>query len=129
MIASQGMTLCLQRADVSDFWQSVTGSLQQDEMPYQAAMRELEEETGLTIRDGELKDCQQSWWFEIYPHWLHRYPPGTTHNLEHVFVFTCHSNKPVRLSGEHLSYEWLPKAQAIDKVGSHTNKQALRLFL
>ena len=31
-------------------------------------------------------DWQMSNVYEIYPRWRHRYPPGTTHNTEHVFA-------------------------------------------
>jgi dATP pyrophosphohydrolase len=41
--------LLLERADHPGWWQSVTGSLEQDETPTQAARREVEEETGLVI--------------------------------------------------------------------------------
>ncbi|KYK91979.1 hypothetical protein SA3733_09130, partial [Aggregatibacter actinomycetemcomitans serotype d str. SA3733] len=37
----------LQRCDDPDFWQSVTGSLEENETPRQAAIRELWEEIGL----------------------------------------------------------------------------------
>ena len=39
--------LLLSRADKSNFWQSVTGSLEQDESPIQTAKREVLEETGI----------------------------------------------------------------------------------
>lgn len=121
--------LCLQRSDFPEFWQSVTGSLAQGEEPTSAAWRELHEETGLGEMDGELIDCRQNWWFEIYPHWRHRYGEGVTHNLEHVFIFKCHHTSEIKLSKEHLSFAWLPKEQAIVKVGSDTNKKAIGLFL
>jgi dATP pyrophosphohydrolase len=39
--------LIMERADKAGFWQSVTGSVEGDETPYQAAIREVLEETGL----------------------------------------------------------------------------------
>ena len=38
--------LMLKRRDDPDFWQSVTGSLEEGETPYQAALREVQEEVG-----------------------------------------------------------------------------------
>ncbi|MCE1736838.1 NUDIX domain-containing protein, partial [Enterobacter hormaechei] len=38
--------LMLQRRDDPEFWQSVTGSLEQDEKPREAALREVQEEVG-----------------------------------------------------------------------------------
>ena len=100
-----------------------------DEGPKQAAVRELEEETGLTGANGELTDCHQSWWFDIYPHWQHRYAPGTTKNLEHVFLFLLDNTKDIELSGEHLSYRWLPVDEAIAIMGSDSNKKAILEYI
>ena len=44
-----GHVLLLERADRAGFWQSVTGSLEDGETPVQAALREVAEETGITI--------------------------------------------------------------------------------
>ena len=51
--------LMLQRRDDPAFWQSVTGSLEQNETPYQAALREVREETGIDIAAENLQliDC------------------------------------------------------------------------
>jgi len=49
--------LLLQRSDNSDYWQSVTGALEQGELPEAAAHRELLEETGLVL---ELVDHKQT---------------------------------------------------------------------
>ena len=49
--------LLLQRSDNPAYWQSVTGALEIDELPVQAAMRELREETGLVV---ELIDHKQT---------------------------------------------------------------------
>ncbi|OZA09057.1 MAG: dihydroneopterin triphosphate diphosphatase, partial [Methylotenera sp. 17-45-7] len=39
--------LIMERADKPGYWQSVTGSIEGDETPLQAAVREVHEETGL----------------------------------------------------------------------------------
>ena len=62
--------LMLRRKYPNDFWQSVTGSLEWDEAPLDAAIRELQEETGLIKQ--ELHDCQYSKVFEIYSIWRER---------------------------------------------------------
>ncbi len=127
IIFSQGKVLCLERADEKGFWQSVTGSVEAGEQPQACAKRELWEETGLD--EGMLRDCETSWWFDIYPNRLHRYEPGTTQNLEHVFTFECPRETDVRLSNEHTSAQWLSVEKAIELVRSPTNKKAIQLFI
>ena len=95
--------LLLERADFPDHWQSVTGSRDEDEELPDTARRELLEETGIDADAfGGPVDWQQSQQYEIFPQWRHRYPPGTTHNTEHVFSLDVHQPIPVRLAArEH----------------------------
>ena len=67
-----GNILLIERADRAGFWQSVTGSIEAGETLSQTALREVQEETGITLSDGQLHDWQQSRQYEIYPHWRHR---------------------------------------------------------
>ena len=77
--------LLLERAAHPGYWQSVTGSQEDDETLRDTARREVQEETGLTFPDAALRDWQQTNVYEIFPEWRHRYAPGVTHNTEHVF--------------------------------------------
>lgn len=120
--------LLLKRVSPADFWQSVTGSLEHAETAAAAAVRELFEETG--ISKTALIDCRHSVSFEISAAWRHKYTPGTTHNKEHVFRCELPVRQPVRLAAdEHSEYQWLPLAQALNKVASHTNRAALQRFV
>ncbi|MGB5856719.1 MAG: NUDIX domain-containing protein, partial [Oceanisphaera sp.] len=66
LIHTDDQVLLLQRLDNSDFWQSVTGSLELGETRYQAAVRELAEETGLQLGAGvELIETGRRVRFEI----------------------------------------------------------------
>jgi len=119
--------LLIERADHPGYWQSVTGSREHGEALADTAVRELREETGIEAAQyGGLADWQMSNVFEIYAHWSHRFPPGTTHNTEHVFALAVPHEVPVRLAPrEHLRHLWLPWREAADKCFSWTNRAVI----
>ena len=118
--------LLIERADFPDYWQSVTGSRDGEESIRETAIREAFEETGLDANRYTLTDWQVQNVYDIYPKWQHRYPPGTTHNTEHVFGLELPCAQPVKLSPrEHLSYIWLPWQEAAEKVFSPSNRAAI----
>lgn len=118
--------LLLERADFPGYWQSVTGSRDGDESLLETAIREVEEETGLDAMQYVLTDWQLQNVYDIYPKWRYRYPPGITHNTEHVFGLQLPQQVAVQLSSrEHVSYQWLPWHIAADKVFSPSNRAAI----
>ena len=118
--------LLLERADHPGFWQSVTGSQDDDESLRETAVREVFEETGLDANRVTLVDWQAQNIYEIYAKWQHRYAPGTRHNTEHVFGLKLLCVLPVQLSPrEHLSYKWLPWQEAAELVFSPSNRAAI----
>ncbi len=120
--------LMLRRKYPNDFWQSVTGSLEWDENPQQAAIRELQEETG--IAEQVLHDCNFSQNFEIYSIWRDRYEPGVTENQEHVFSLQLADKIDITLDPrEHEEYVWLSKQEAVDLAFSHTNQEAIQRWV
>ena len=139
--------LLLERVEPQGFWQSVTGTLRWGETLARAAVREVREETGLvcapplaqaTRAHGTravpaverplptLTETKISHRFRILPEWRHRYAPGVTENLEHLLYLqlpaTC---EPTVNAEEHVTYRWMGLEEAIDKVSSWTNRQAL----
>lgn len=122
--------LLLERADRPGFWQSVTGSKDRIDEPLEdTCRREVFEETGIQADRYRLIDWKLKQRYEIYAHWRHRYPPGVTHNTEHVFGLELPSPVEVRLAPrEHLRSVWLPWEQAADRCFSWTNVEAIRLL-
>jgi dATP pyrophosphohydrolase len=100
--------LLIERADHPGFWQSVTGSRHAPDEPLEeTARRELFEETGIIANDGsgpELLNWNFSQTYEIYPHWRHRYAPGVTENIEHVFSVCVPHDTPIRLSSREPAF-------------------------
>lgn len=118
--------LLLERADHPDYWQSVTGSRDDEEPLRQTAAREAFEETGLRAEDFKLDDWHYQNVYEIYPVWRHRYAPGVTRNTEHVFGLALPDIQPVTISPrEHLNYIWLPWHEAAAKCFSPSNRAAI----
>lgn len=130
--------LLIERADKPGYWQSVTGSKDAPDEPLlETAMREVFEETGICVVDhvpqreqevplNNLRDWQLSNVYEIYPIWRHRYAPGVTKNVEHVFGLRVPRDVPVTLAPrEHLNHVWLPYRQAADHCFSPSNAEAI----
>jgi dATP pyrophosphohydrolase len=118
--------LLLERADYPDAWQSVTGSREGDEQLAETAAREALEETSLDAQLYKLIDWHLQNTYAIYSKWQHRYPAGTTHNVEHVFGLQLPRQQPIKLAPrEHISYQWLPWQVAAEKVFSPSNRAAI----
>lgn len=118
--------LLLERADYPGAWQSVTGSREGEEQLVETASREVLEETGLDAQLYRLNDWHEQNTYTIYAKWQHRYPVGTTHNVEHVFGLQLPRQQPVKIaSREHISYQWLPWQEAAEKVFSPSNRTAI----
>jgi len=129
---AQRQVLLIERADKPGYWQSVTGSKDEPDEPFDATcVREVEEETGIAIgSDAVPRTALRDWGlrnvYEIYPVWRHRYAPGVTHNTEHVFGLTVPAGTPVRLNPrEHLRFGWWPWREAADRCFSPSNAEAI----
>jgi dATP pyrophosphohydrolase len=131
VIHTQTQALMLSRADANtqqgeSLWQSVTGSLEANETPTQAAWRELAEETGFSAADGILTDSNTRNVYEIYPRWRHRYAQGVTHNTESVFYFLLDVPQSPQLApNEHIAFQWLDFDVAAKLAFSPSNQTAL----
>jgi dATP pyrophosphohydrolase len=97
-------------------WWPVTGTRQPTENPTECALRELQEETGLT------------------PHAL--YPTALTAPVEgggylRIFVAPAHESAVVRINWEHDAYRWCSPSEASAVVGEFSEPivcEAVRVF-
>ncbi len=119
--------LLLERADKPGFWQSVTGSLENDDANLaNTAQREVLEETGINANQYQLDNWHHQIEYEIYEHWRHRYAKGVTYNTEHWFSLLVPENIHVQLSpNEHLRYQWLNWQDAANMASSPSNQDAI----
>lgn len=126
VVHTDDKALLLRRKAPFDFWQSVTGSLQDGESHADAAQRELFEETGFR-NEGELIFTGISRQFTIDTRWRGRFAAGIVENVEFEWRYRLPATTTVQLNAsEHSESEWLPIAAAIGQVWSWTNRDALR---
>ena len=118
--------LLLKKNSTKDLWQSVTGSMELDENPYDTALRELKEETGINKQRSDLIFDDLSHKFMIYSEWIDRYKESTYSNKEYIFSLKLNDEVSVKLSREHSNYKWVDLNEAIHLVFSWTNKAALK---
>jgi len=101
-----------------DLWQFVTGSIEGAEQASQAALRELEEETGL-----------QPLAFWVVPYVSSFYDPGwDSLNLMPVFAAEVHPGSNPRLSEEHEASGWFSFEEALAMLVWPGQKEALRIL-
>ncbi len=98
-------------------WQQVTGGLQPGEKAHQAALRELQEETGLEACELYSADSLEMF-FE---------PSTQSIWLTPVFLALVESDL-VTLCDEHDSFAWLCSAEARQKVPFRQQRQTLEML-
>jgi len=118
--------LLLERTRHPGFWQSVTGSQEDDEPLLETARREVREETGIAAAAADFVDWQLTNRYEIFAEWRYRYAPGVTRNTEHVFSLCLPELAAVTIApDEHLAYRWLPWQEAAAACFSWSNRDAI----
>jgi 8-oxo-dGTP pyrophosphatase MutT (NUDIX family) len=85
-------------------WETVHGRIEPGESPEQAAVREVREETGLTVR--------RLYNVIVQPFYLHAL---ATVELAVVFAAFVDRTEPVVLGEEHLRFEWLAPEEALER--------------
>ena len=105
------------------FWQAVTGALEREETFADAAIREVHEETSVTL--PSVVDTTYQYRFPIQPQWRSLYGPGPSHIIQRVFYAAVPASTTPRLSPEHKQSRWCQfhEAEALLTFGG--NRQCL----
>ena len=98
-------------------WQCVTGKIEAGEKPHETALRELNEETGLTPLSMWTVD-QVNYFFEADKNRM---------NLIPIFCVEVESEM-VTLSPEHTEYKWCHLNEGVDLLLWNQQKQGLKTF-
>ena len=120
--------LLIQRTDDANFWQSVTGGIDEGETPITTAYRELLEETGIDARALGLtmQDHKKTNQYTIRESWRHRYQANALVNTEHVFSICVPDDITIVLDpNEHTDFVWLTQQQAAEKAWSPSNRDEI----
>lgn len=103
----------------SGYWDLPKGKLEKNETSLDAAIREVKEETNLTLRPDHSFEQKINYFFK-----------DREGKLVHktVLYFCAESQtKEVSVSEEHLTYLWLPFNEAFHKVTYSNAKQLLQM--
>jgi len=111
------------RPERGNFWQPITGSIEEGELPIDTARRELIEETGHS-GDPEALDLQQS--FMIESQFLAAKHPPPIIATETGFSVHVPPAMPVLMdAAEHDAYGWFTFAEAYEKIRWTDDREAL----
>jgi 8-oxo-dGTP pyrophosphatase MutT (NUDIX family) len=96
-------------------WETVHGRIEPGEEPEDAALREVREETGLTV--------ERLYNVTVQPFYLH-----TSHTVQMAVVFAAFVSEPgsVVLGDEHQQHEWLAVDEALRRFAWPRERAALR---
>jgi lipoyl(octanoyl) transferase len=111
------------RPERGNFWQPITGSIEEGELPLDTARRELAEETAQS-GEPEAIDLEQS--FMIESHFLEaKYPPPII-TTETAFAVEVPSRSAVVMdASEHDDYGWFTFAEAYERIKWTDDREAL----
>jgi dATP pyrophosphohydrolase len=105
--------------ELGSIWQPVTGSLEpQDTTVLAGARRELLEETGIHHVDA-LEDM----------HYEFRFEKPNAEFREHLVAAELVQKPQIVLSSEHIEFEWLDPARALQRVAWDSNRHCIERVL
>lgn len=124
MIHDDGRVLLLHRKpERGNFWQPVTGSIEEGESPLQTARREIVEETG---NRGEPREINLRQSFMIESQYLAARYPAPIIASEIGFAATLDSALPIRVDPEeHDDFGWFTFPEAYERIRWTDDREAL----
>jgi lipoyl(octanoyl) transferase len=124
MIHDDGHVLLLHRKpERGNFWQPITGSIEEGETPLQTAEREVVEETGNRGLPQDLDLCQS---FMIESHYLEARYPAPIIATEIGFEAQLSRDATIRMDAEeHDAFGWFTFGEAYDKIRWTDDREAL----
>lgn len=112
------------RADSdADFWQGISGGVEDDETPLQAAVRESAEEGGIPA-DASFTSLDTISSIPADNFRGHGWGPDVYVVHEHTFAVDV-TGREITLSDEHTEYRWLPYDDAVRLLKHRSNRVAL----
>ena len=101
-----------------DFWQGVTGTVEEGELLVECLTREIEEELGIKREDGvEISQILQT------IQWKKQNGFVIT---EYVYAVKINRRQEIQLSDEHVEYKWCDFDEAYDTLEKENNKNTLK---
>jgi len=107
-----------QTSYLPDSWQTVSGKIEEGEKAWEAALREIREETGL-VPDRFYSANDVELFYEVNQNCI---------NLVPVFVGFVQSDQPVRLSTEHSEHKWVSSEEAGKLLRFDHQKVTMRMI-
>lgn len=111
------------RPERGNFWQPVTGTIEDGESPLEAARREVLEETG---HDGSLEEIGLHQTFMIESQFLNSRLGAPVIASEIAFASPLDGDAAIRMdASEHDEYGWFPFAEAYERIRWTDDREAL----
>lgn len=111
------------RPERGNFWQPITGTIEEGEAPLDAARRELAEETG---QRGEPRSLEMMQSFMIESEYLESRYPAPIVASEVAYEIALDSRLPIRVDAEeHDAWGWFTFAEAYERIRWTDDREAL----
>ena len=116
---SSDEVLAFERSDVADAWQLPQGGIDAGETPFEAAWRELGEETGLGSDDVELIGVHPTWMAYEFPDHV-RSEGKRLGQVQRWHFFRARSDDliPTPDGVEFVAWKWVERQWLVDQVVS-----------